>query len=200
MLTSLAKHSLGAILLVVMIEEVGVPLPIPSDFLVVFAGTMADRSLPRLALFWVVLTMVSGLGASGLYAIVRRGGRPLVERFGRYVHLGPEQLAHAEALLSRSGWGGVAVGRATPGLRYATVIACGLLGVSYPRFLTATFVGSSVYVGAFLALGAIFGPAVLERIHLPALAVRLLWVLPLAVGLPLLMVWGSYRSARPADD
>ncbi len=182
-----------------MIEEVGIPLPIPSDFLVVIAGTMADRSLPRLVLFGVVLTMVSGVGASGLYAIVRRGGRPLVERFGGYVQLGPEQLARAEALLSRSGWGGIAVGRATPGLRYATVIACGLLEVSYPRFVTATLVGSSVYVGAFLALGALFGPAVLERIHLPALAVRLLWVLPLAVGLPLLMVWGSSRSAQPDD-
>lgn len=70
-MTSLAKHSFGAILLVVMIEEVGIPLPIPSDFLVVFASTMADRSLPRLALFCVVLTVVSAIGASGLYAIVR---------------------------------------------------------------------------------------------------------------------------------
>ena len=199
MLTSLAKHSFGAILLVVLIEEVGIPLPIPSDFLVIFAGTMADRSLPRLVLFYLALTMASGVGASGLYALVRRGGRPLVERFGRYVHLGPEQLARAEALLSRSGWGGIAVGRATPGLRYATVIACGLLKVSYPRFVTATLVGSSVYVAAFLALGAIFGPTVLERIHLPALAVRLLWVVPLALGLPLLVVWGNSRFRQPAD-
>jgi hypothetical protein len=51
MLTSLAKHSFSAILLVVIIEEVGIPLPIPSDFLVIFAGTTADRSLPRLVLF-----------------------------------------------------------------------------------------------------------------------------------------------------
>jgi membrane protein DedA with SNARE-associated domain len=198
-LTSLAKHSFGAILLVVILEEVGLPLPIPSDFLVVFAGATADRSLPRLVLFFGALTMASGVGASGFYALVRRGGRPLVERFGRYVHLGPEQLARAEALLSRSGWGGIVVGRATPGLRYATVIACGLLKVSYLRFVTATLVGSSVYVGAFLTLGAIFGPTVLDRIHLPALAVRLLWLLPLAVGPPLLMVWGSSRSAHPAD-
>jgi hypothetical protein len=143
--------------------------------------------------------VASALGASGLYAMVRRGGRPLVDRFGPYVHLGPEQLARAESMLSRSGWGGIAVGRATPGLRYATVIACGLLEVSYSRFVTATLVGSSVYIAAFLALGAIFGPEVLDRIHLPALAVRLLWVLPLAVGLPLLMIWGSSRLREPAD-
>ena len=82
MLTSLAKHSFGAILLVVIIEEVGIPLPIPSDFLVIFAGTTADHSLSRLVMFYVALTMASGIGASGLYTIVRRGGRPLVERLG----------------------------------------------------------------------------------------------------------------------
>ena len=199
MLNSLARHSFGAILLAVVIEEVGLPLPIPTDFMIIFAGTTADRSLLRLGLFFVALTTASALGASGLYALVRRGGRPLVERFGRYVHLGPEQLARAEALLSHSGWGGIAVGRATPGLRYATVIACGLLKVPYLRFVTATLAGSSVYIAAFLTLGAIFGPAVLDRIHLPVLAVRLLWVLPLAVGLPLVVVWASSRSRAPAD-
>lgn len=51
MLISLAKHSFGAILLVVIIEEVGIPLPIPSDLLLVFAGTTAGNSLPRLVLF-----------------------------------------------------------------------------------------------------------------------------------------------------
>src|SRR5215211_3676935 len=66
MLTSLAKHSFGAILLVVIIEEVGIPLPIPSDFLVIFAGTTADHSLSRLVMFYVALTMASGIGASGL--------------------------------------------------------------------------------------------------------------------------------------
>ena len=199
MLNSLARHSFGAVLLAVVIEELGLPLPIPTDFMIIFAGTTADRSLPRLGLFYMALTAASALGASGLYAMVRRGGRPLVEHYGRYVHLGPEQLARAEALLSRSGWGGIALGRATPGLRYATVIACGLLKVSYPRFVTATLVGSSVYIAAFLALGAVFGPAVLDRIHVPALAVRLLWVVPLAVGIPLLVMWANSRSRQPTD-
>jgi len=49
--------------------------------MIIFAGTAADRSLLRLGLFYVALTTASALGASGLYAMVRRGGRPLVERF-----------------------------------------------------------------------------------------------------------------------
>jgi membrane protein DedA with SNARE-associated domain len=192
-LSTLVKHSFVAILLAVVIEELGLPSPIPTDVLIVFAGTTAGGSVSLLALFFVALTLASALGGSGLYAIVRRGGRPLVDRFGRYVHLGPEQLARAEALLARGGWWSIALGRAIPGVRYATVIACGLLKVSFPRYVTAHIAGSSVYIAVFLALGAVFGPAILHRIHLPAHALRLLWLLPLAIGLPFLIVRWSHR-------
>jgi membrane protein DedA with SNARE-associated domain len=200
-LDSLARHSFLAILLAVIIEELGIPSPIPTDVLIVFAGTAAGVSMAQLAPFFVALTLASAIGGSGLYFIVRRGGRPLVDRLGRYVHLGPERLAHAESLIARGGWGSIALGRAIPGVRYATVIVCGLLKVPFPRYLAGHVVGSSAYVAAFLALGAAFGPAILDRIHLPSHGVRLLWLLPLALGLPLLIVrWGNrVRSRQPTD-
>lgn len=200
-LSLLARHTFLAILLAVIIEELGLPMPIPTDVMIVFAGTSAGRSLPQLALFFVALTLASAVGGSGLYAIVRRGGRPLVDRFGRYVHLGPERLAHAESLLARGGWGSIALGRAIPGVRYATVIACGLLKVPFPRYLVGHVAGSSVYIAAFLALGAIFGSAILDWVHLPAHGLRLLWLLPLALGLPLLIMrWANrVHSRQPAD-
>lgn len=197
----LIKHSLIAICLAVFIEELGIPMPIPTDLLIVFAGAEAGRDLPRLILWFVLLSIASAAGASGLYMVVRRGGRPLVDRFGRYVHLGPEQLDRSERMLNRFGWFGIAIGRALPGLRYVTVIACGLLNVPYLRFITAHMVGSSVYIIVFLALGAIFGPAVAERIHIPSQALRLLWLLALSVGLPAGLAWLYYRShtRRPTD-
>jgi membrane protein DedA with SNARE-associated domain len=200
MLGSLLRHSFVAILLAVVIEELGLPSPIPTDLMIVFAGTTTEESVPRLALYFVTLTLASAIGGSGLYLIVRRGGRPLIDRFGRYVHLGPEQLARAENLLQRGGWWSIALGRAIPGVRYATVIACGLLKVPFPRFVTAHIAGSSVYIAIFLSLGAIFGPPILDRIHLPSTGLRLVWLLPLAIGLPLLIVrWGSHaRSRQPA--
>ena len=121
MLGSLARHSLVAVLLAIIVEELRIPMPIPTDLMIANVG--ADRPPSQLVLLFGLLTFSSAIGASGLYAIVRRGGRPLVDRFGRYVHLGPERLARSEALLARSGWGGIALGRALPGLRHATVAA-----------------------------------------------------------------------------
>jgi membrane protein DedA with SNARE-associated domain len=188
------KHSFLAITIAILLEELGIPMPIPTDILIVFAGIEGAGNLPRLLLWFVVLNIASAIGASGLYMIVRRGGRPLVDRFGRYVHLGPAQLARSEALLQRSGWLGIAIGRSIPGLRYVTVIACGLLNVSYLRFLSAHTVGSSVYIAIFLALGALFGKPILEQIHAPGLLLRLCWQLALAVGLPGLFMWLCYRA------
>ena len=168
------RHSYIAILLAVLLEELGVPMPIPTDLLIVLAGVKGAGSLGRLGFWFMLLNIASAIGASGLYAVIRRGGRPLVERFGRYIHLGPQQIDRAERLLARGGWTSIAVARAVPGLRYLAVVACGLLRISYARFITAHIVGSSVYIATFLALGAFFGPTVIEYVHLPAVELRLI--------------------------
>src|ERR687890_591193 len=194
MLAKLAEYSLAVDFLAVVGEELGIPMPVSPDVLIVFIGAVAATSVLQLGQFFIMLSVVSAIGASGLYAIVRHSGRPLVERFGRYVHLGPKQLARSEALLARGGWKAIALGRATPGLRYPTVIACGLLRIPYPRFISAHLVGSAVYIAVFLVLGRIFGPAVLSWLHLPELGKQLLWLLLLAVGLPLLVVFVGLRA------
>ena len=194
MLDRLAEYSLAVILLAVMVEELGIPMPIPTDVLIVFVGAMSATSVVQLGQAFLMLSVVCAIGASGLYAIVRHSGRPLVERFGRYVHLGPKQLARSEALLVRGGWRAIALGRATPGLRLPTVIACGLFRISYPRFISAHLAGSAVYIAVFLVLGRVFGPAVLSWFHLPELGKHLLWLLLLAAGLPLLVVFVGLRA------
>jgi membrane protein DedA with SNARE-associated domain len=194
MLELLEKHSYVAICLAILLEELGVPMPIPTDLLIIFAGVRAGRSFEQIALWFVLLNITSAIGASGLYAIVRRGGRPLVERYGRYIHLGPAQLARAENLMARGGWYSIAIGRAIPGLRYLAVIASGLLKIPYLRFVTAHMAGSSVYIAVFLGLGVLFGPAVIEYIHLPQFELRLVWLLALALGLPLLLAYLCSRG------
>ena len=62
MLSTLARHSFLAILLAVAIEELGLPSPIPTDVLLVFAGTEVGTSVSQLALFFVALTLASAIG------------------------------------------------------------------------------------------------------------------------------------------
>src|ERR1051325_7386143 len=104
MMELIATHGIAAICIAIMLEEFGVPMPIPTDVLIMFAGIASGRDLSAALVWFVMLSVASAIGSSGLYLATRRGGRPLVDRFGRYVHLGPAQLNRAESLLTRSGW------------------------------------------------------------------------------------------------
>jgi membrane protein DedA with SNARE-associated domain len=81
----IARHTAIAIGLAVVLEELGLPMPIPTGQLIVTAGATGSRTWTSFAWWFIILSLASATGASGLYAIVRRGGRPLIERFGRFM-------------------------------------------------------------------------------------------------------------------
>jgi membrane protein DedA with SNARE-associated domain len=168
MLEQVAGHSIGIVCLLVLLEDVGLPLLVPTDLLVIAAGAMAG-SLATLVWWWGLLCLASAIGSSGLYALIRLGGRPLLARAGPMLHVQPAHLARAERWLQSAGWRGIVLGCAMPGLRYLTRIACALLAVPYLRYISAHLVGAATYLALFLGLGAVFGVTVgtyLQQLHL----------------------------------
>ena len=168
MLVQAASHSIGIVCLLVLLEDVGLPLLVPTDLLVIAAGAMAG-SLETMLWWWGLLCLASVIGSSGLFALIRLGGRPLLARVGPILHIQPAHLTRAEGWLQAAGWPGIVLGCATPGLRYATRIACALLAVPYLRYISAHVLGSATYLVLFLGMGAVFGVAVgpyLQGMHL----------------------------------
>ena len=168
--TFLVQHGVLAAFAYLAVEESGVPIPVPGDFLMLALGVRAREG--TIALWQVIAAMEAGtlLGASLLYLLARRGGRSLVERLGRFIAIGPEQLDRAEKQLQRHGAMAVVLGRLLPGLRVLTTIACGIFRVPYRVFLPAMAVGSLIYIVGYTMLGYFAGPAVLglfEALHLP---------------------------------
>ncbi len=109
-----------------------------------------------------------------------------MRRYGRFLHLGPENLARAEAAIRRAGWRAIVLGRLIPGLRIATPIAAAVLGVPCRVFLPAVALGAFLYLGFFTLLGALVGPAALaflERAALPTGALVSLAALAVVVHL-----------------
>lgn len=180
------QHGVLAAFVLILIEEAGVPVPIPGDFLMLLLGMHARQGRVPL---WEALVIMEGatlIGATVLYLAASRGGRGLVYRYGRYIHLTPARLARAERWLVRHGALAIVAGRLTPGLRIATVITCGVLGVPLTRFLPSLALGSFLYILLYTLLGFAFGPPILSivgGIHLP------LGLVGSMVPLVLLVVW-----------
>ena len=166
----LRTHALPLIAFVVFFEELGFPSPLPGELMMLLAGVQAAQGAYPLWLVLLVQEVAALLGGSGLYFVCRRIGRPLVLRYGRYVHLRAETLDRAENLIRRRGFGAVAVGRIIPGICIVVPVAAGVLGMSYPLFLAAFALGVLGYVGALTLTGYVVGPHALtlfERVTLP---------------------------------
>jgi membrane protein DedA with SNARE-associated domain len=168
--TFLVQHGVLAAFAYLALEEGGLPIPVPGDFLMLAFGVRAREG--SIVLWQVIAAMEAGtvVGSSLLYLLARQSGRGVIERFGPFIGVGPGQLDRAERPLQRHGASAVLLGRLLPGLRILAAIACGIFHVPYRVFLPAMSVGGLVYIIGYTMLGYFAGPAVLglfEALHLP---------------------------------
>ncbi len=177
------------------LKEAGVPIPIPSDLLIIAAGVQAGTGVFPIVELLLGLGLAVVLGSSLQFLLVRGPGRRLVYRLGRWVGLHAGRLDAAAAALQARGGAAVFLGLNLPGARAGTVAAAGLAGLPYAVFGPAMTAGSSVYYGWHLALGYLAGPSALALLE--GLSVPLLPVLAGLVGLGL-GGWILLRARRGA--
>src|SRR6202050_1856396 len=86
-------------------------IPLPSELIMPFAGYLVFSGTMKL--LWVATAGAIGcnLGALGAYEIGCYGGRPLVEKYGRWILLSPHELDWADRFFARWGYLAVLIGR-----------------------------------------------------------------------------------------
>ena len=148
-------------------------LPVGGELVMLFAGAVASGGVAagHVSLFgatlasggesYVVLSLAGTLGylvgALAGWAIGRYGGRPLVERHGRRLHVGPEALARAERWFARFGLWAVLLGRITPVVRSFISIPAGVFRVTLAPYAALTLVGSAIWCFGFAGVGWALG-------------------------------------------
>jgi membrane protein DedA with SNARE-associated domain len=104
------------------------------------------------------------LGSLVGWAIGDYGGRPLLERHGRWFHLDERKLQRAETWFERWGDWAVLIGRVTPVVRSFISIPAGVFRAPLPRYTGLTAVGSAVWCFAIAGAGWALGSS-WERFH-----------------------------------
>src|SRR5262245_35574541 len=150
-------HGLQAAFVFLLIEEAGVPVPVPGDVLMLILGLRARQGALPLWQAILVIQAATMIGATLLYLVSRLAGRGLVYRYGRFIRLGPERLDSAERWLTQHGTRAVFLGRLMPGLRIVTAVACGVFSVPFRVFFPAMSLGALLYISIYTLLGYFFG-------------------------------------------
>jgi membrane protein DedA with SNARE-associated domain len=139
----------------VLIEDFGVP--VPGETVLILAAVYAGGG--RLNIVLVALLGFAGalLGDNIGFAIGHFGGRPLVERYGRYVFITPARLDKATWFFQRHGGKIIIVARFIEGLRQANGIIAGISGMHWPRFLVFNAIGAALWVIVWTSVGYFAG-------------------------------------------
>ena len=151
MTSILGKYGYLVVGVSVAIESSGIPFP--GETVLVTAAVYAGTG--HIAIAWVIVAAAAGaiIGDNLGYTAGRYGGRPLVERYGRFVHLRPEALGRAEQFFNRYGDSTVFFGRFVAVLRAWVAFLAGTNRMPWPRFLLFNAAGGIVWATGFGVLG-----------------------------------------------
>jgi membrane protein DedA with SNARE-associated domain len=142
------------------LEDFGVP--VPGEIMLVAAAVFAGAGQMNIAVVFLVGVVAAVIGDNIGFAVGHFGGRPLAERFGRYVFLTPQRLDRAEAFFDRHGGKVVTVARFIDGLRQVNGLLAGIADMHWLKFLGYNALGAALWVGTWCALGALAGEHIAE--------------------------------------
>ena len=136
----IAATGYGGIALLMAIESACIPLP--SELIMPFGGYLVFEGTFKL--LWVATAGAIGcnLGSLVAYEIGCYGGRPLVERYGRWILMGQRELDWADRFFFRWGYLAVFIARLLPVIRTFIALPAGVARMPRGRFHIYTFLGS----------------------------------------------------------
>jgi membrane protein DedA with SNARE-associated domain len=175
--SAIGDYGLYAVFLLMLVDAV---LPAASELVMLYAGAVAVGAFPghEVTLFgvqidstpWAYVAMALAgvlgytVGSVAGWAIGLLGGRPFLERHGRWVHVSPKGLDRAEAWFDRYGNAAVFLSRMVPVVRSFISIPAGVAEMPFARFTVLSFFGTLPWCFGFAGAGLALGRG-WERFH-----------------------------------
>lgn len=172
-------------------------VPLPSEIIMPFAGYLVSTGEMNLFLAATAGALGCNLGSVVAYEAGKRGGRPFVERWGRYLLIGADELDAADRFFARWGNWAVLVGRLLPVIRTFIAFPAGVARMPLVPFHVYTFVGSwpfclgLAWVGMKLGSAWNTDPRIKAFFHRADLAIGLVLVV-----LAALYIWHRVNGIR----
>jgi len=139
----------------VMLEDFGVP--VPGETVLILGAVYAGAGRLNIVLVFLLGFLGAIIGDNIGFGIGHYGGRPLAERYGRYVFLTPERLDKTTDFFERHGGKVIVVARFIEGLRQANGIIAGMTGMHWLRFLAFNALGAALWVAVWCSVGYFSG-------------------------------------------
>jgi membrane protein DedA with SNARE-associated domain len=134
-------------------------IPLPSEIIMPFAGYLVSQG--HFSLIGVATAGAAGCNIGSIigYAMGQHGGRPIIEKYGRYLLIDADDIDKADRFFARYGDWAVLIGRLLPVIRTFIAFPAGVARMPLLRFHFYTFVGSWPWCFALAWVGLKLGNA-----------------------------------------
>ena len=179
-------------------------IPIPSELILPFAGFLVATPTalePLTGAAWnPLLAILAGTigntaGSLVAYTLGARGGRPLLERYGRYLLIRAEELERAESFFARHGDATAFWSRLLPVVRTFISFPAGIAQMPLRRFVAYSTLGAAIWSTLLVGAGALLG-AQWETLRASLAPVDTLLVVIVVVALIMAVAWRLGLLAR----
>lgn len=126
---------------------------IPTEVLLPLYGFLVGRGVFSLIPLFLIISAGALIGEILLYLIFAKGGRPFVERYGKYFLVSKHDLDHLDRLFAKHGQKLVFWGRLLPVARAIVAIPAGISRLDIKKFSLYSFLGMLPYNFALILLG-----------------------------------------------
>jgi len=197
----LASKAVLAPLLILFVEECGIPLPINGDIILAYTGyrLSLQPSGPGIWQAFFAAQIAALAGSTVLFFLSRRWGQIVILKIGKFIFLKEEHIRKAERLFARWGILGIIVGRHIPGFRIPVTIFAATSGVKYLTFIISTFISTSIWILFYLVVGRRIGASFHTEIqqYVGATAGVVVGIIVLFVAIHLIGLWRESRGHNP---
>lgn len=154
----LSVYGYLVIFLLVFLQEVGVPSPIPNEFVLLFSGYLVFSN--QLNLFFVIGSAFAGdvLGSSILFVVFYFFGKQIMDKKPKWIPITEQKLRRLRMKLSSFGQFGFLLGRLSPFIRGYVSVVSGLMNYNAKDYFLIIFTSAPLWASFYVIAGYFLGP------------------------------------------
>jgi membrane protein DedA with SNARE-associated domain len=152
------RYGYLAILILVFLQEIGMPNPFPNELLLIFSGYLSFKGL--LYLPFIILTAISAdfIGTSLLYFLFYKTGTAILQKKPKWIPISTSMINRLSSKISSGGLFSIYIFRLTPFTRGYTSVITGLIQVKPRVFLPIAFISGLTWASVYVLTGHLIGP------------------------------------------
>jgi 1,2-diacylglycerol-3-alpha-glucose alpha-1,2-galactosyltransferase len=154
----ISSYSYLALFLLVYLQEIGVPIPLPNELLMLFAGYLSFKGMLFFPGVLLLIITADFTGTMTLYVLFYFFGNYLMAHKPKWFPLSNASLDRLQLKITRGGRWAVFLCRITPFIRGYTSVVSGLLRLKPKWFIPIACISSILVCGTYVILGEVFGP------------------------------------------